>query len=70
MDYIDYQLEPTYTRASPQQTFSSISGNALVKNLPLDDSLRIIVSVYVEKETDPKAEGTNVSPQRLCDLAG
>jgi hypothetical protein len=40
-----------------------------VQKLPLNDSLRIIISTFVEEEADT-AEGTNVSPQRLRDPVG
>jgi hypothetical protein len=71
MDYVNSKVEPTYTQAEPpRQGLSSISENALVEKLPLNDSLRIIISVHVEKEADTATEGAKLSPQRLRDFAG
>jgi hypothetical protein len=39
--------------------------NAFVQKLKLNEPFRIIISMRVEKESDPTAEGANVSPQCL-----
>jgi hypothetical protein len=49
---------------------AEIQQSASVQKLGLNEPLRIIISMRVEKESETLAQGTNVSPQRLRDPVG
>ncbi len=64
LDYINAHVEPGCVAAGPQESNAPEGPeNAFVQKLKLNEPFRIIISMRVEKESDPTAEGTSVSPQ-------
>lgn len=64
LDYINSHVEPGCVADEPQESNAPEgSENTLVQKLKLNEPFRIIICVRVEKESDPAAEGENVSPQ-------
>jgi hypothetical protein len=71
LDYINSKVEPAYVPEKPPQPGAAqIQQPAFVQKLGLNEPLRIIISMRVEKEPETLAQGTNVSPQRLRDPVG
>jgi hypothetical protein len=53
MDYINSHVEPTYVGRKPQVSAAVNSlENGSLQKLTLDQSLRVIISLRIEKETD------------------
>ena len=70
LDYINAHVEPGCVADEPQQSNAPEGAeNAFVQKLKLNEPFRIIISMRVEKESDPIAEGRNVSPQCVRDPA-
>jgi len=64
LDYINAHVEPGCVADEPQESNAPEGPeNAFVQKLKLNEPFRIIISMRVEKESDPTAEGGNVSPQ-------
>jgi hypothetical protein len=65
LDYINAHVEPGCVADKPQESNAPEGPeNAFVQKLRLTEPFRIIISMRVEKESDPTPEGGNVSP--LC----
>ena len=63
-DQFGQAVEPGCVADEPQESnMPEGSENAFVQKLKLNEPFRIIISMRVEKESDPTAEGGNVSPQ-------
>jgi len=57
MDYINSHVEPSYVGSKPQISPAVKNlENRSVQKLALDQSLRVIISIRVEKEADTNAE--------------
>ena len=71
LDYINAHVEPGCVADKPQE-FNAPEGleSAFVQKLRLNEPFRIIMSMRVEKEADPTAEGGNVSPQCVRGAVG
>jgi hypothetical protein len=63
MDYINSHVEPAYVETkAPEQKDATTPQTTTVQKLALNQSLRIIISIRVEKEESRTEEGANVSP--------
>ena len=64
-------VEPGCVADEPQEPNAPEgTENAFVQKLKLNEPFRIIISMRVEKESDPTAEGGNVSPQCVRGAVG
>jgi hypothetical protein len=60
IDYINSHVEPTFGGDKPQVAPAVNAGeDKLVQKLALDQSLRVVISIRVEKESGTNAEKPN-----------
>jgi len=71
LNYVNSHVDPACVGEDRQESDTPEgTESAFVQKLKLNEAFRIIICVRVEKESDPTAEGTNVSPQCVRGAVG